>query len=38
MDTTTCFYILIGIGVGYFLFNLLPKAIKDIKDGVTKDL
>lgn len=38
MDIATCFYILIGIGVGYILFNILPKAIRDIKDGVTKDL
>lgn len=38
MDIATCFYILIGIGVGYFIFNLLPKIIKDIRDGVTKDL
>lgn len=38
MDIITIFYILIGIGVGYFIFNLLPKVIKDIRDGVTKDL
>lgn len=38
MDIVTGFYILIGIGIGYFIFNLLPKAIKDIRDGVTKDL
>lgn len=38
MDITTCFYIVLGIGVGYFVFNFLPKAIRDIRDGVTKDL
>lgn len=38
MDIVTGFYIVLGIGVGYILFNLLPKSIKDIKDGVTKDL
>ena len=34
----TLFYIVLGIGVGYLLFNILPKAIRDIKDGITKDL
>lgn len=34
----TLFYILLGIGVGYLLFNILPKAIRDIRDGITKDL
>lgn len=38
MDIVTGFYIVLGIGVGYILFNILPKAIRDIKDGVTKDL
>lgn len=38
MSIATCFYIALGIGVGYILFNILPKAIRDIKDGVTKDL
>lgn len=38
MDIVTGFYIVLGIGAGYILFNLLPKAIKDIRDGVTKDL
>lgn len=34
----TLFYIVLGIGVGYLLFNILPKAIRDIRDGITKDL
>lgn len=38
MDIVTGFYIALGIGVGYILFNLLPKVIRDIRDGVTKDL
>lgn len=38
MDIVTGFYIVLGIGVGYILFNILPKAIRDIRDGVTKDL
>lgn len=34
----TLFYIVLGIGIGYLLFNILPKAIRDIRDGVTKNL